>query len=214
MAVAVAAAGSRTLLANAGARGSWGDMMRTPGHALVQNGSPAAEAEPQSDGAVLQALQELWFVLAQRRWSSLVIVPAGEEGSASELARTLAEIGKNLSDVPVSAVSVRLLAPGSARALAALANHLRDGQRRLRSRDTIEVGPMHRNDRDEDHVGPIAGQVIVCVPPVVAEPLSLAVAQAADAVVLKIELGKTRMRDIRRSMSLIGRDRIAGCILV
>lgn len=188
--------------------------MKTPGYALAHAGSPAT-ADPKGESVALQALQELWFVLAQHRWSSLVVVPAGADGSAADLARNLAEIGKNLSDVPVSAVSVRLLAPGSARALAALANHLRDGRRRLRSNNTIEVGPIVREAPEESEAGPgpAAGQVIVCVPSVVAEPLSLAVAQAADLVVLNVELGKTRLRDIRRSMSLIGRERIAGCIL-
>jgi hypothetical protein len=61
---------------------------------------------------------------------------------------------------------------------------------------------------------PPAGQVVVAIQPVVVEPLGVAIAQAADAVVLCVELGRTRLKAARRTIELIGRERIAGCFLV
>jgi hypothetical protein len=60
---------------------------------------------------------------------------------------------------------------------------------------------------------PPAGKVIVAIQPVVAEPLGLAVTQAADVIVLCIEVGRTRLASARRTIELVGRERIAGCFL-
>jgi hypothetical protein len=58
------------------------------------------------------------------------------------------------------------------------------------------------------------GQIIVAIPGVVGEPLGVAVAQAADATVLCIERGQTRIADVRWATEMIGRERILGCFLV
>jgi hypothetical protein len=42
----------------------------------------------------------------------------------------------------------------------------------------------------------------------------LAATQSADAVVLLVELGKSRMADVRRMVEQVGRERIVGCFLV
>jgi len=62
--------------------------------------------------------------------------------------------------------------------------------------------------------GSSAGKVIVAIQPVVVEPLGLAVTQAADVVVLCVEVGRTRLASARRTIELVGRERIAGCFLV
>ncbi|AKU89847.1 hypothetical protein AKJ08_0234 [Vulgatibacter incomptus] len=162
-------------------------------------------------------LRELWLVLARFEWNSLAIVPADTEGSTEELSRSLAAVGKNLSYVPVSAVTVKLLGPGSAMALAALAQHVRNRQERLGNRTGIIE---FRDDRQEpkgeemDSYSSPAGRLILGVPSVVVEPAGLAVAHAVDAVVLGVELGRTPMRELKKSIELIGRDRIVGCCLL
>jgi hypothetical protein len=57
-------------------------------------------------------------------------------------------------------------------------------------------------------------EVIVAIHPVTTEPLGLAVVQSADAVILCLELGRTRIDEANVAIDLIGRDRIAGCVLV
>jgi hypothetical protein len=75
-----------------------------------------------------------------------------------------------------------------------------DAARTTESRETALMAP--------------AGQVVVAIQPVVVEPLGVAIAQAADAVILCLELGKTRIESARRTMELIGPDRIAGAFLL
>jgi hypothetical protein len=56
--------------------------------------------------------------------------------------------------------------------------------------------------------------VVVAIQPVLVEPLGAAIAQAADTVLLCIRLGKTRVADARRTVELIGQERVAGAFLV
>ncbi|TMA71634.1 MAG: CpsD/CapB family tyrosine-protein kinase [Deltaproteobacteria bacterium] len=55
---------------------------------------------------------------------------------------------------------------------------------------------------------------IAILPPVVRNPLALKVATAADVVVICVEIGKTRLSAVRRTIELIGRDHVAGCVLI
>jgi len=57
-------------------------------------------------------------------------------------------------------------------------------------------------------------RLIISVPPVVTEPLGVAAAEGADAVVLAIRMYRSRMADVRRTLELIGRHRVTGCFLV
>jgi hypothetical protein len=61
---------------------------------------------------------------------------------------------------------------------------------------------------------PATGKVIIAVQPVVVEPLGLAVTQAADTSILCIEMGRTHLASARRTIELVGRERIAGCLLI
>lgn len=177
---------------------------------LVPAGGMSLEARPTD-----QKLQELWLVLAQREWTSLAIVPAHGGGSAIEIACSLADTGSNLTDYPVSAVTVKELGPGSARALAALANDARGRNGRWPVEPFIDVTPG-QTFPPGDVGAPIAvppGQIVIGVPSVVTEPVSLTVVHAVDLVVLAVEVGVTRVREIKRSIELIGRERLVGCIL-
>ena len=57
-------------------------------------------------------------------------------------------------------------------------------------------------------------RLIISVPPVVAEPLGLAAAEEADAVVLAVRMNHSRLPEVRRTIHLVGRERLAGCFLV
>lgn len=59
-----------------------------------------------------------------------------------------------------------------------------------------------------------SGKLIIAIPSVLTEPLGIAVARAADGVVLTVELGRTRLADAERSAELIGREHLVGtCVL-
>jgi hypothetical protein len=57
-------------------------------------------------------------------------------------------------------------------------------------------------------------RLIISVPPVVTEPLGLAAVEGADAVVLAVRMHRSRMVDVRRTIALLGRNRVPGCFLV
>ncbi len=139
-------------------------------------------------------IQELWFALARRHWRSLALVPADEGGSAAAIATSLAEVGRRLRDAPVTffVMADPLDYASTSRILAAFESTKEGG-------GALAIAP--------------AGKVIVAVQPVIVEPLGLAVAQSADAVVLCLELGRTRLGAARRTVELVGRERIAGCLL-
>ncbi len=132
--------------------------------------------------------QELWFAFARRKFASVVLVPADEGGSAERIATSLAEVGTWLRDGAASAIVGQALDHESARRIATIVGLTRQ------SGSPVEL--------------------IVAIQPVVVEPLGLTVTQAADAVVLCIELKRTRLAAARRTIELIGRERIAGCLIV
>jgi hypothetical protein len=149
-----------------------------------------------------------------------VIVPADVEGSSAALAKSLADIGQRLSFVPVTAIAVTSLEYGSALALADLQQHL---EHRAPVPAVIDVTPptvgTHRAepgppaDTQALAIAPGA-RLVISIPPVLVEPLGLPAAQQADAVLVTIYLGRTPMSDVRRTIELVGRERIAGCVLV
>ena len=174
-------------------------------------------------------IADLWFALSRVSWSSLVLVPADEGGSASEVATALAEFGGRLRDAPITAIVADSMDFESARILS-------DLQQRVgfspipRERVTVEAevvdaeqprgaAPPASEQRAIERTGYEAtalnpGAVVVAIQPVVVEPLGVAIAQAASAVVLCVELGKTRLASARRTIELIGADRIVGAFLI
>lgn len=162
--------------------------------------------------------QELWFSMARLPWASLVLVPADHGGSAAELATALAQVGTRLRDTPVTAVVANRTDFESARALAEFQPRLRDGNPWPTA---IEVSSTPVAPAASQQPGPPVreavpmpplGRAIIAIQPVVDEPLGVAIAQAADAVVLCFERGKTGISSARRTIEIIGRERIIGAV--
>ncbi len=59
-----------------------------------------------------------------------------------------------------------------------------------------------------------SARLLISIPPVVSEPLGLAAAHKADAVVLAVRINRSRMAEVRRTIDLVGRDRVIGCLLL
>jgi len=182
---------------------------------------------PPRSGAQERALVQLWFALAQRRWLSVVLVPGHPGGSAVEAAQGLADVGQKVSGLPVRAVTMSSLDYGTAAVLTDLQTQLhRIGEEAERASRAIEVAADEVQAEEggaepaptEASTGLVpvapAARFIIAVPCVLSEPLGLAAAQGADLVVVVVELGTTRQGDLRRIMSQVGQDRVAGCLLV
>ena len=174
------------------------------------------ESTPGPGSEANRRLQELWIRLAKQEWTSIAVIPAHPGGAADGFARSLAAIGSRLSFEPVSAVTVKVLGPSSAMALSTLANHVRNRATRLwQGSGIIEVlnEPSTSETKDGGYTT-TSGQLVLGIPSVLSEPVSLTVAHAADIVLLVAEKDRTRTKDVKRSIELIGRARIVGCCLV
>lgn len=171
-------------------------------------------AAARHEAAPSRAVQELWFALERRGWSSVVVVPADEGTSAADVASLLADVGKSMQRFPVT-----LLVMASRRdyaSVAAMVRRAADDERGEPDVDpdsyTTSMMLVAQAASPEGSLAP-RGRVVVAVQPVVVEPMGLAVTGAADAVVLCIARGRSRMSTVRRTIELIGRERIAGCFL-
>ncbi|MGA8890108.1 MAG: hypothetical protein WB493_00975 [Anaeromyxobacteraceae bacterium] len=141
-------------------------------------------------------IQELWFALAHRPWSLLTVIPVGAGASAAAVAISLADVGRRLREAPVTfLVMAETIDYPTA------------------SRIVRTLGSAGRKEDAEPGSGP-ASRLVIAIPSVLSEPLGLVVAKAADAVVLCIEKGRTTMPEARRTIELIGKDRVAGCLYV
>lgn len=178
-----------------------------------------APAETQS-----REIHELWFKLSRRPWRSLVLVPTDPGMSVAEFATALAQVGTKLHDNPVTAVVAEEMSYDSARRLSDVHGLIADGASRwllgaieAEAKITLapavegeESAPPARAPRPVSHYG----QVIIAVRSVLEEPLGVAVAQAADAVVLCVEMGRSRLPSARRTLELVGPERVLGTFLV
>jgi hypothetical protein len=57
-------------------------------------------------------------------------------------------------------------------------------------------------------------RLVISIPSVIDVPLGLGVAQSADLVVLVVELGRSRIASVKKTLELVGRDRVAGCFVI
>src|SRR6185369_15129082 len=107
---------------------------------------------------------------------------------------------------------------GSARALATLSAHMRrerDAQTSLYKGPVPPATTVDPTEVDAEVADPslpdlrplvpTAGQLIVAIPSLLAEPLGLAITQSADTVVLAVEIGRTLMSDTEKAIEMIGR---------
>ena len=172
---------------------------------------------------------KLWFALAQSNWTSLTLVPADPCGSSAEVAIEVAEAGKHADEAPVLACPIRTLDAFSVRTVADLQRALALGVgvpergqsvaaaetvAEARAGSMIPAGLLVTPTERAHFSRASGGRVVISIPSVIEKPLGLAIARASSIVVVTIELGRTRLADARRTIELIGRGRIAGCVLV
>lgn len=194
---------------------------------------PAASAPPAPEiphsRAHAPEYQELWLSLARRRWNSIVVVPADRSSSSEVVAKALAEVGKELAEDPVTAITVSRLEYDQARTLTDLQLLVGKERERLAAEGPDPVVDVGRRRSEPITVAPppVDGEepgraialmprtrLVISIPAVVSEPLGVAVAQYADGVVLTVQMGSTRLEEARRTIELIGRERILGCFLL
>ncbi|SRR6266481_2533885 len=148
-------------------------------------------------------LEAVWEQL-RGNWSWVVTVPAERDPSTVELARGLAQTGARLSVYPVQYVEATDLDLESST--------------RLIARLGISAGAEEESSPDEspasEACAPPIIKTIVALESPLARPLALAIAMAADGVVLCVRRGRDRIESVRDTIQAVGRDRIRCCVLI
>jgi hypothetical protein len=163
-----------------------------PPDAMGQSMAPARFASVEADlhekrsviDPPARAYQELWFSL----------VPGDSGGSVDDVATSLANVGRVLHE------AVSTLMPADTTSYVSAAELLQ------------AISSTRR--ANEPHSAEPSQKVIAAVPSVVSDPLALKIVAAADTVVICVAIGRTRISALRRTIELIGRMRIAGCLLI
>jgi hypothetical protein len=124
----------------------------------------------------------------------LALVPGDSGASAKDIAASLVSVGRVLHE------SVTSLAPVDTLDYVPAAELLLSTGATTRATGPRAVKPPEK--------------IIAALPSVISDPLGLQVVTAADMVVICVEIGRTRMSSLRRTIELVGRERIAGCLLI
>ena len=152
-------------------------------------GHAPGNATPLSPGDV----RDLWLAMLRRGWKSLALVPASPAGVTLDLGRALCDLGAILRGRPVPLLSAVDLNLDSV-------SQFSDAM--------IRQAKKGAGGSDDDQ------RVIVVLDSIITNPLGMAVALAADAVLLVIELGESGIESARRTVELIGTDRFIGCVTI
>ena len=135
------------------------------------------------------SLQQLWFSIQRREWSSLVAVPADRDMPVMDFVKPLYDVGR--------------LAMGD----------------NLRLVDAREVKLTRTAPLIVEMTGAVRGpgskggeRVLVVIDSVLSHPSGVPVALAADAALLCVEMGKTSLTAARETLQIVGAQRFLGCI--
>jgi hypothetical protein len=144
-------------------------------------------------------LQELWFSLTRLQWKTLALVPAHEGGTVLPLTKELAALG----GVFRAAVTVHDAADLTLESVATLALSLQGS-----SSAWTSGGPHNLR------IGaPVDARTLVALGPLLSNPLGIPVCLAVDGVLLVVESGVTTHSSARRTLELVGRERVIGSVL-
>ncbi len=131
-------------------------------------------------------LQELWFSLLRQGWSTLVIMPAHRGGTSLELTQSLAEVGRAHRGSRPMVIDARTAELGQAASLISeMTTHAANG-----------------------------GLVLVAANAVLENQVGIPLVLAANAVLLSVTLGQTDVPSVERTLELVGRQRVLGCVTV
>jgi hypothetical protein len=144
-------------------------------------------------------LRELWFSITRTPWRTLVMLPAHEGGSALSLAYELVEVGSAVRRKPIELISAEGMD------LTTTSGWLFDAI-------SGGVRPLFL-EADAGTTQPDRFERIVVLESIASNSMGIAVAQAADAVLLVVEQGVSNLANARATVAAIGRERFVGCAI-
>jgi hypothetical protein len=135
------------------------------------------------------SMQQLWFSLQGREWTSLVAVPADRDLSAMEFVRPLYEVGRLALGEKLGLVDARDVVLARTAPL------------------ILEMTAGGSPPR-----GQSGGRALVVIESVLSHPSGVPIALAADAALLCVEMGTTSLAAARETVKIVGAQRFLGCI--
>ena len=136
----------------------------------------------------------LWFAVQRRPWSSLAVLPAGPGESALAVANALYDVGALVSGGPMRLLDARAVTLASSASF-------------IVNMSSLVSAPGERRQ------GGVQRAVVVLAS-VIDQLAGVPIVLSADAVLLTVVLGKTTLDSARRTLDLVGAERVLGCILV
>jgi hypothetical protein len=138
--------------------------------------------EPRPGAPLDDAWARLWFTLERHHWSTLALV----------------------------AVTAHAAALGTARALVSVARTYRRGEVRLLDATGLAPNAIHSVVSGMPDVAAAGLHVVMAVDSPLTNPAAIAIARSADAILLVVLLGESKLSDMRRVVDAIGRERFIG----
>jgi len=137
------------------------------------------------------SLQQLWFSLQRREWSTLVAIPADRDTSVMDFGKPLYDVGR-----------------------LALGENLRlvDARDVKLTRTAALILEMTAGLSPHAPGAPSGERLLVLIESVLSHPSGVPVALAADAALLCVEMERTSIAAARETVQIVGAQRFLGCI--
>lgn len=174
----------------------------------------ASKRAGEKQGLPSRELQELWFATRRRDWKSLVVVPASPGSPILHIATALGEVGGAIRMSPVQVVNAEGMDLDQIARLVLDISGETQPEGSADSKASAWTSGSGGWDPPAGRGAPAARATIIAIEAVAENPLNLPLALAADAVLLCVAIGRTRLDDARHTVELIGRDRIVGTVLL
>jgi hypothetical protein len=140
------------------------------------------------------AAHGLWFAVQTRPWCSLAVLPAGPGESALSVANALYDVGALVSGGPMRLLDARAVTLASSASF-------------IVNMSSLVSAPGERRNGG-------AQRAVVVLASVIDQMAGVPIVLSADAAILTVTLGKTTLDSARRTLELVGAERVLGCILV
>lgn len=131
-------------------------------------------------------LQKLWLAANRRPWRSLAVVGADDSVETQPVAELLAQLAWRYRGEPSSVFDLRTLS------MRLVDYHVRE----LRAQ--VDSGL----------------RVVIALNSIFHNPTTSPMAREADAVLLCVTLGTTKLREAEQTIAEVGREKLLGCVIV
>src|SRR5262249_61973622 len=130
--------------------------------------------------------QRIWLAIQSKEWRSLAIVPASQGLGTLEPAQALVDVGWQHRGLPIGLADLRnVTLPYIDSVIDEVRGHIYSGER-----------------------------VLIALRSVFENPATVPIAQAADAALLCISLGRTKIAGAEETLEQVGKGRFFGSIVV